>query len=149
MTSALHYLELTELSRRIQTREISPVEATTAQLARIERLDGQLRSFAHLMAEAALIQARAAEAEIMRGEIRGPLHGVPIAVKDLCWTHGVPTAAGMTIYRDFRPAEDATVVRRLYAAGAVIIGKLQLTEGAYADHHPRIPAPVNPWNPAH
>ena len=102
-----------------------------------------------MMAEAALIQARAAEAQIMRGEILGPLHGVPIAVKDLCWTQGVPTAAGMTIYKDYRPAEDATVVRRLRAAGAIILGKLQLTEGAYADHHPQIPAPVNPWNAAH
>ena len=149
MTSALHYLELTELSRRIHAREISPVEATTAQLARIEKLDGQLKSYAYMMAEAALIQARAAEAEIMRDEIRGPLHGVPIAVKDLCWTRGVPTAAGMTIYRDFRPTADATVVRKLYAAGAIILGKLQLTEGAYADHHPQIPPPVNPWNAAY
>lgn len=86
MTPDPHYLELTELSRRIHARELSPVEATTAQLARIEKLDGLLKSYAHMMAEAALIQARAAEAEIMRGEIRGPLHGVPIAVKDLCWT---------------------------------------------------------------
>ena len=85
----------------------------------------------------------------MRGEIRRPLHGVPIAVKDLCWTQGVPTAAGMTIYKDFRPTEDATVVRKLYAAGAIILGKLQLTEGAWAEHHPQIPAPVNPWNAAH
>jgi amidase len=149
MTSALHYLDLTELSRRLHAREISPVEATTAQLARIDRLDGQLKSYAHLMAEAALVQARAAEAEIMRGEIRGPLHGVPIAVKDLCWTRGVPTAAGMTIYKDFRPTEDATVVRKLYAAGAIILGKLQLTEGAWAEHHPQIAVPVNPWNAAH
>lgn len=149
MTSAAHYLELTELSRRIQAREISPVEATQAQLGRIAALDGQLKSYAHVMAEAALLQARAAEAEIMRGEIRGPLHGVPIAVKDLCWTQGVPTAAGMTIYRDFRPTEDATVVRRLYAAGAIVLGKLQLTEGAWAEHHPQIPPPVNPWNAAH
>ena len=149
MPSALHYLELTELSRRIHAREISPVEATTAQLTRIEKSDGVLKSYAHMMAEAALIQARAAEAEIMRGEIRGPLHGVPIAVKDLCWTQGVPTAAGMTIYRDFRPTEDATVVRKLHAAGAIILGKLQLTEGAYADHHPKIAPPVNPWNAAY
>jgi Asp-tRNA(Asn)/Glu-tRNA(Gln) amidotransferase A subunit family amidase len=133
MTSALHYLDLTELSRRLHAREISPVEATTAELTRIERFDGQLKSFAHMMAESALVQARAAEAEIMRGEIRGPLHGVPIAVKDLCWTQGVPTAAGMMIYKDFRPTEDATVVRKLYAAGAIILGKLQLTEGAWAN----------------
>jgi len=149
MTSALHYLDLTELSRRLHAREISPVEATTVELTRIERLDGQLKSFAHMMAESALVQARAAEAEITRGEIRGPLHGVPIAVKDLCWTQGVPTAAGMTIYKDFHPTEDATVVRKLYAAGAIILGKLQLTEGAWAEHHPQIPAPVNPWNAAH
>jgi amidase len=149
MTSPFHYLELTELSHRIHAREISPVEATTAELARIEKLDGRLKSYAHVMAEAALIRARAAEAEIMRGEIRGPLHGVPIAVKDLCWTEGVPTAAGMPIHKDFRPAEDATVVRKLYAAGAIILGKLQLTEGAYGAHHPQIPPPVNPWNAAH
>ena len=149
MASALHYLELTELSRHIQAREISPVEATTAQLARIEASDGVLKSYAHVMAEAALSQARTAEAEIMRGEIRGPLHGVPIGVKDLCWTEGVPTAAGMTIHQDFRPTEDATVVRRLNAAGAVTLGKLQLTEGAYADHHPTIAPPVNPWNAAY
>ena len=149
MTSDLHYLELTELSRRMQNREISPVEVTTAQLARIEALDGRLRSYAYVMTEAALTRARVAEAEIMRGESRGPLHGVPIAVKDLCWTRGVPTAAGMTIHRDFRPAEDATVVRKLYAGGAVILGKLQLTEGATSDYHPEIAAPVNPWNAEH
>jgi amidase len=149
MTSAVHYLELIELSRRIHAHEISPVEATTAQLTRIDELDGQLKSYAHMMAEAALMHARAAETEIMRGETRGPLHGVPIAVKDLCWTQGVPTAAGMTIYKDYRPTEDATVVRKLYAAGAIILGKLQLTEGAYADHHPQIPPPLNPWNAAH
>ena len=146
---APHYLELTELSRRIHARDLSPVEATKAQLGRIEKLDGQLKSYAHIMAEAGLLQARAAEAEIMRGEIRGPLHGVPIAVKDLCWTQGVPMAACTTIYKDFRPTEDATVVRKLYAAGAIILGKLQLTEGAWAEHHPQIPPPVNPWNAAH
>src|ERR1700722_5506249 len=149
MSSDLHFLDLTEMSRRIHSREISPVEATKGLLARIERLDGQLRSYAYVMAEAALLHARAAEAEILRGEIRGPLHGVPIAVKDLCWTQGVPTAAGTTIYKDFRPTEDATVVRKLYAAGAIILGKLQLTEGAWAEHHPQIPPPVNPWNAAH
>ena len=145
----LHYLELTELARRLHARELSPVEATEAQLARIETLDGGLRSYATLMAESALRQARAAEAEIGRGAIRGPLHGVPIAVKDLCWTKGVPTAGGMSIHKDHRPAEDATVVRRLDAAGAVILGKLQLTEGAYADHHPSVPPPLNPWNAAY
>jgi amidase len=142
----LHYLELTEVARRVQSRELSPVEVTQALLARIEACDGQLRSYATLMAEQAMAKAKVAESEIMRGEIRGPLHGVPIAVKDLCWTKGVPTAAGMTIYRDNVPTEDATVVTRLNAAGAIILGKLQLTEGAYADHHPAITPPRNPWN---
>src|SRR6185437_2642048 len=77
---------------------------------------------------------------------RGPLHGVPIAVKDLCWVRDVPSAHGMTIYRDYRPKEDATVVARLKQSGAVILGKLQQTEGAYADHHPQIDPPKNPWS---
>ena len=77
---------------------------------------------------------------------KGPLHGVPIAVKDLCWVKGMPAAHGMTIHRDFRPSEDATVVARLRDAGAIILGKLQQTEGAYADHHPNIDPPKNPWN---
>ena len=148
-TDALCYLELVELTRRMHAKEISPVEATKAELERIEALDKSLHSFALVTPEAALEQARQAEAEISRGDIKGPLHGAPIAVKDLCWTKGVPTAAGMTIHRDFRPTDDATVVRKLRAAGAIILGKLQLTEGAFADHHPDITPPVNPWNPAH
>jgi amidase len=144
-----HYLELLDIGRRIQSKEISPVEATRAQLDRIEKLDGQLKSYATVMAEQALADARQAEAEIGAGKVRGPLHGVPIAVKDLCWTKGVPTAAGMTIYSSFKPDRDGTVVRNLREAGAVILGKLQLTEGAYADHHPKITPPVNPWNKAH
>ncbi len=144
-----HYLELLDIARRIQAREISSVDATKAQLARIQRIDGKLKGYATLMADSALADAARADAEIAKGEIRGPLHGAPIAVKDLCWTKGVPTAAGMTIYADFRPDQDATVVKRLRAAGTVIMGKLQLTEGAYADHHPKIAVPVNPWNAAH
>ncbi len=144
-----HYLELLDIARRIQAREISSVAVTQAQLDRIQKLDGKLKSYATLMADAALADARRADTEIAKGQIRGPMHGAPIAVKDLCWTQGVPTAAGMTIYSDFRPDQDATVVKRLRAAGTVILGKLQLTEGAYADHHPKIAPPVNPWNAAH
>jgi amidase len=98
------------------------------------------------MSDAAIAQAKKAEAEIHGGEIKGPLHGVPVAVKDLCWTLNTPTGAGMTIYKEHVPPEDATVVKRLSDAGAVILGKLQLTEGAYADHHPNITPPRNPWN---
>jgi amidase len=145
----LHYLEISELAAHIRTREISPVAATRAQLERIAALDGTLHSYALVMADAAMAQAEAAEAEIAAGRYRGPLHGVPIAVKDLCQTAGFATAAGMAIHKHRIPTEDATVVRRLKEAGAVLLGKLQLTEGAYSDHHPSITPPVNPWNTAH
>jgi amidase len=145
--SELHYLELHELTKLIQAREISPVEATKAELARIELLDPKLRSFAWLTPDLALEQARQAEREISKGQIRSKLHGAPIGIKDLCWMKGVPTAAGMPLHRDFLPEADAEVVCRLADAGAVLLGKLQMTEGAYGDHHPEIPAPVNPWNP--
>lgn len=142
----LHYMELTELAACIKAREVSPLEVTRAQLDRIASLDSALGSYAFVTAELALAQAEEAETEITAGRYRGPLHGVPIAVKDLCWTKGVPTAAGMAIYKDYCPNEDATVVRRLKDAGAVLLGKLQLTEGAYSDHHASIMPPKNPWN---
>jgi amidase len=145
-TTDLHYLELAELANRIRAREVSPTAVTRAQLDRIASLDSALGSYAFVMAEAAMAQAEEAEAEIAAGRYRGPLHGVPIAVKDICWTKGVPTAAGMSIHRDYRPTEDATVVQRLKHAGAVLLGKLQLTEGAYSDHHPSVTPPKNPWN---
>lgn len=149
MSNELHYLELVDIGQRIQRKELSPVEVTQAQLDRIGQVDGALKSYVIVMAEQALADARQAESEIAKGEIRGPLHGVPVAVKDLCWTKGVATAAGMTLYKDFVPAEDGTAVRKLREAGAVILGKLQLTESAYADHHPTVTPPVNPWNAAH
>jgi amidase len=142
----LHFLELTALAELIRTREISPVEATRRQLDRIATLDGKLASYAVVTAESAMAEARVAEADIVAGRYRGPLHGVPLAVKDLFWTRGVPTAAGTTIHKSFKPAEDATVVRRLREAGAVLLGKLQMTEGAYSDHHPQVTPPRNPWN---
>lgn len=149
MSQDLHYLELLDVGQQIQSGALSPVEVTQAQLDRIARLDGQLGSYVIVMAEQALADAHQAQTEIAQGRVRGPLHGVPIAVKDLCWTQGVPTAAGMTLYKDYIPAEDGTAVRKLREAGAVILGKLQLTESAYADHHPTVMPPVNPWNAAH
>jgi amidase len=85
--------------------------------------------------ELALAQARQAEAEIAGGHYRGPLHGIPVAVKDICNTAGVVTAAGMAIHTNHVPDFDATVVKRLSDAGAVLLGKLQLTEGAFVNHH--------------
>ena len=142
----LHYLELMELAACIKAREISPVDVTRAQLDRIAALDGELGSYVQVMADAAMAQAETADAEIAAGRYRGPLHGVPVALKDLFWTKDFPTAAGTAVHRDFRPDQDATVVRRLNEAGAVVLGKLQLTEGAYSDHHPSVTPPKNPWN---
>ncbi|MET3845790.1 amidase [Bradyrhizobium sp. OAE829] len=145
-TADLHYLELTQIAARIRTRRISSLEVTRAHLDRIAALDGELASYVQVMADAAMAQAETADAEIAAGHYRGPLHGVPIALKDLFWTKGVPTAAGTAVHRDFRPDQDASVVRRLKEAGAVVLGKLQLTEGAYSDHHPSVTPPKNPWN---
>ena len=142
-------LELLEAGRRIHAGESSSVATTTAVLARIAAREPRLHSYATLVAERALAQAEAADREIAAGRVRGPLHGVPIAVKDLCDTAGIVTAAGMPIRRDVVPARDATVVARLLAAGAVLLGKLQMTEGAFSGHHPAIEAPVNPWSPSH
>ena len=146
-SSELHFLELVEVARLIQTKQVSPVELTQAMLDRIEKLDRRLHAYALPTPELALEQARKAEAEVMTQRYRGALHGVPIALKDLCYTKGIPTSAGMPIHREFRPSYDGTVAKRLYEAGAVLLGKLQLTEGAFADHHPSITVPVNPWHP--
>lgn len=142
----LHYAELTAVAARLHAKELSPVELTQTMLDRIADRDGALHAYELVMTEQALTEARAAEAEIARGDVRGPLHGVPLAVKDLCWTADAPTAAGMAIHRDFQPREDGTVVKRLREAGAVILGKLATTEGAYAGYHPDMTVPVNPWD---
>ncbi|WP_176590829.1 amidase [Sphingobium sp. EM0848] len=143
----LHYADLATIGGMLRRREISAVELMAHMLERIARLDPLLHGFAFLDTDAALEQARAADILLAGGDC-GPLTGIPIAVKDLFWTADMPTAAGMTIYRDFRPPEDATVVWRLREAGAVIFGKLQMTEGAFAMHHPSVEPPVNPWGEA-
>ena len=141
----LHYQTISEVAARLKARELSPVELTTVILERIEALDGDLKSYATVMADSALTSARVAEQEIATGNYRGGLHGVPIAVKDLCFTTGVATMGGARVLRDFVPDFDGTVVRKLNAAGAVILGKLNLTEGAMAGYNPEFDIPVNPW----
>jgi amidase len=149
MPADLHYLSLDEVARRLKARQLSSVEATRAILDRIQKLDPKLKSYATVTPDRALADAARLDAEAAAGKWRGPLHGVPIAVKDLCNTEGVPTAAGTAIHRHHVPTKDATVVRRLKEAGAVILGKLQMTEGAFGAHHPSIDPPVNPWNAAY
>ena len=144
-TEPLHYSSLRDVARRIQSKEISPVELTTRMLDRIAAIDPKLKSYATVMREQALEAATRAEEEIQRGMYRGPLHGVPIAVKDLCYTKGVRTMAGTSIYANFIPDHDATVVTKLSQAGAVLLGKLNLTEGAMTGYNPARDIPVNPW----
>ncbi len=143
----LSYLTLTEAAELIRSRQLSPVDLTEATLARIDALDPTLSSYALVTSELALETARVAEREIVHGLYRGPLHGIPFAVKDLCYTEGIITAAGTTVLKDFVPSFDSTVVNRLKASGGILTGKLRMTEGAYADHHPELPTPVNPWDP--
>ena len=141
----LAYLSLTEVATLVEKRELSPVELTRRLLQRIDALDGRLHSYRTVLADRALDQARRAEQEIANGEYRGPLHGIPIAVKDLVYTKGVPTACGSTMLEDWLPDEDAAVMSRLEAAGAILLGKLHMTEFALRWHHPAWPMPVNPW----
>ena len=142
----LHYKTITEIAALIEARELSPTEATRATLERIDALDGRLKSYATVMADHAMAAARRAESEIAAGEYRGPLHGVPIAVKDLCFTDGVRTMGGSKVYADHVPGFDSTVVARLESAGAVLLGKLNLTEGAMGGYNPELQIPLNPWN---
>jgi amidase len=146
MAQDLHWLTLTDLAARIAAREVSPIDATQAMLDRIERLDPSLHAYFTVLPERAMAQATRAVAEIAAGRIRGPLHGVPIAIKDLYDLEGVPTTAGTTVLRDRVAASSCTVVERLEAAGAIVLGKLALTEGAMIVHHPTVTPPINPWN---
>jgi amidase len=142
----LHYSSLASVARRIEARELRPSDLTQQMLDRIAALDGHLLSYVTLMTDRALESARRADAEIEAGRYRGPLHGVPIGVKDLCYTRGVRTMAGTKVFADFVPDFDATVVARLEAAGAIILGKLVLCEGAFGPYFPGLQVPVNPWD---
>jgi aspartyl-tRNA(Asn)/glutamyl-tRNA(Gln) amidotransferase subunit A len=137
-----------ELAPRLRQREISPLEITRACLDRIAQLDPALNAFITVTAESALDEARSAEAEIAQGAWRGPLHGVPIAVKDLIDTAGVHTTAASALYKDRIPTEDAEVVRRLKQAGAVFLGKNNLHEFAYGGSSlvSHFGAMHNPWD---
>ena len=144
-SNSLHYLTITETSKLIREREISATELTIQILDRIDLLDQDIRSYATLMREQALATANQADQELARGKNRGLLHGIPVAVKDLCFTKGVPTRGGLAVMADHVPNYDATVVTRLTEAGAIILGKLNLTEGAMIGYHPDFAIPANPW----
>jgi amidase len=136
---------LTQIGEMIRSGQVTSVAVTEMMLARIERVDRQYHSYFTVMTEHAMQQARAADEAIAAGQHIGPLHGVPIAVKDLCDTAAAATSGGMMIHKNRVPDTDATVVARLANAGAVLLGKLAMTEGALSTHHPDVTMPVNPW----
>jgi aspartyl-tRNA(Asn)/glutamyl-tRNA(Gln) amidotransferase subunit A len=141
-------LEIVEVAPLLRDRRVSPVELTEAYLDRITRLDSRLNTYIRVMPEQARAAAREAELEIGRGAWRGPLHGVPIGIKDLFDVAGVPTTMGSKILRDNVPSLDATVVERLRTAGAVILGKHNLHEFAFGitSENPHYGAVRNPWD---
>ena len=141
----LAHAGLVEVAQLIRTGSVSATEITETMLARIDEIDGTYMSYLHVCPERAIERAKTADSEVAKGIHKGSLHGVPLAVKDLCFTSFAPTTGGTTIHAGFRPGYDATVVSRLEVAGAVMLGKLTMTEGAYTSHHPEIPAPPNPW----
>ena len=139
----LHYLTLRDAATRIRARQISPVELTNAILARIDRVEPKVHAFITLTREQALDAARTAEREIMAGRYRGPLHGIPVAVKDTHYTKGVKTTCASPVLADYVPSFDATVVTRLKNAGAVLLGKTNLPEFSSGSSGN---GTNNPWN---
>jgi len=142
------FLTIAEAGALIAKRELSPVELVESRLARIERLDGKLNSFIRVLASQALDAARSAEAEIAAGRRRGPLHGIPIGLKDIYETKGIPTTGHSKVMFDHVPREDAASVRRLTDAGAIVIGKLATHEFAFGGPSFDLPWPParNPWD---
>jgi aspartyl-tRNA(Asn)/glutamyl-tRNA(Gln) amidotransferase subunit A len=147
-TNELLRLDVAALSHKIRTKQISPVEVTEAYLSRIEQTDERIRGYITVTAERARAAAKAAEKEIAGGTWRGPFHGIPVALKDLCYTKGIRTTGGSRIFADFVPEFDCTIWARLAQAGAVLLGKLNLHEFACgaASANPHWGICRNPYN---
>lgn len=137
-----------EMAGAIKTRKLSPVEIMAAVISRIERLNPRVNAYCTLLAESAREQAREAETMVMKGEQLGPLHGVPVSIKDLIFTKGIRTTGGSRIYENFIPQQDAVVVERLKAAGAIIVGKTNTPEFGWVaiTDNQLFGATRNPWN---
>ena len=133
----------------IRNKEISPIELVQLMLSRIETFDNSIDSYILVTSDLALEEAKVAEQQILKGDYLGPLHGIPIAYKDLIYTAGVATTCASTILKEFVPNYDAAVVERLRGAGAITLGKLNLTEFALYGYHPDLKYPKNPWNVEH
>ncbi len=143
------YMSAGQLSGLIQRKEISPVEVIDAHLARIDATEPVLNSFITLLPEQARAAARRAEADIQGGKYRGPLHGIPVGLKDLFNTAGVRTTSGSKIFDNFIPAEDCTVAAKFRQAGAILLGKLNMHQFAYGPtgENPDYGHMHNPWDP--
>lgn len=143
----LEFASIEALSALLAKKKVSPIELTRLYLSRIERLNSKLNAFITVASESALAGARAAERELLRGRRRGALHGIPIALKDNIYTRNLRTTMGSLILRDFVPSEDATVVRKLRRAGAIVLGKTNLHEFAYGvtSENPHYGPVRNPW----
>lgn len=148
LDSQLSFATINDLAKRIQKRELSPVDLTLLALERIQRVNPELNAFVTQTADLAMKQAKQAEKEIMQGKYKGPLHGIPIVHKDLYYTKGIRTTAGSKILKDFVPDYDATVVTKLHEAGAVLLGKVQTHEfAAGMTTSSKYFGPCrNPWN---
>jgi aspartyl-tRNA(Asn)/glutamyl-tRNA(Gln) amidotransferase subunit A len=148
MSSDLHFLTIAQAAALIQAKKLSPVELTKAFLDRIKSLDGQLNAYLMPLEDAALADAKRAESEIAVGKYKGPLHGIPIGLKDIYNTAGVRTTGHSALFKDHVPTEDAFTVALLRAAGAVILGKLSTWEFAIGGASFDLPWPParNPWD---
>ena len=147
----LYYLTIREAGDLVRSGKLSPVELTRAFLDRIEQLNATLQAYITVLGDSAMAEARQAEAEVARGEYRGPLHGIPIALKDLYDTKGVRTTASSRIMAERIPDEDATTTARLKQAGAILLGKLAMHEFALGGPDPTCGFPLvrNPWDLEH
>ena len=148
LADELNWQSATELARLIRSKAVSPVELLRSCLATIERLNPKINAICTLAAESAMAAAQSAERAVMAGDETGSLHGVPIGIKDLTPTAGIRTTFGSPLYADHVPSEDATVVKRIKQAGAIVLGKTNTPEfGAGANTVNRVfGATRNPWN---
>ena len=145
----LPFLPASDLARLIERKEVSPVEATEAYLDRIDDLDFKFNAYLTVLRNDAMLAAREAELAISQGDYIGPMHGIPVAVKDQVWTKGIRTTDGCHFLADFIPDEDATVITNLKKAGAILLGKANLTEFALRGFNHRFSNPRNPWSLDH
>jgi aspartyl-tRNA(Asn)/glutamyl-tRNA(Gln) amidotransferase subunit A len=142
------FLTIAEAARLIEKKDLSPVELTESRLARIEKLDGRLHSFIRVLADEARAAAKSAESEVAAGRYKGPLHGIPIGLKDIYETAGIPTTGHSKVMQDHVPAADGFTVARLKGAGGIVMGKLATHEFAFGGPSFDLPWPParNPWD---